>query len=122
MSASGTVTYTPNENFAGDDNLVVRVTDQFGRAANVTVDINVSLNLPPTQELAVQLPPDTDGIDTDGDGNPANDHVYLLLGAGDGFATMADGHPQYTFGFHNLSGLLPAVGAHRPARAHPAPG
>jgi FtsP/CotA-like multicopper oxidase with cupredoxin domain len=38
-----------------------------------------------------------------------NDNVYLLLGAGDGFATMADGKPQYIFSFHDLSHLLPAV-------------
>jgi FtsP/CotA-like multicopper oxidase with cupredoxin domain len=30
--------------------------------------------------------------------------VCMHLGAGDGFAVMADGHSQYTFGFSNLTG------------------
>jgi len=31
--------------------------------------------------------------------------VCMHLGAGDGFIAMTDGHPQYTFGFTNLTGL-----------------
>jgi hypothetical protein len=120
VTGAGTVAYDPNENYLGNDNLVVRVTDQFGRGANVTVNIVVSLQLPPSQDLVMQLPPDTNPEDSDGDGNPANDHVYLLLGAGDGFATMADGYEQYMFGFHNLSYLLPPVGpADPPVRTLP---
>ena len=115
VSASGTVTYTPDLNYAGTDDVSVRVRDQGNRQGFVTILVTVSLNLPPSQDVRVQMPPDTDGIDTDGDGNPANDSVYLLLGAGDGFSTMADGYPQYGFGFSNLSHLLPPVAAGDPA-------
>ena len=115
VSSAGTVTYAPDTNFTGADNLVVQVRDQDGRQGSVLVAISVSLNLPPSQDIKVQMPPDADGIDTDGDGNPANDSVYLLLAAGDGFVTMADGYQQYSFGFHNMSELLPAVAAGDPA-------
>jgi hypothetical protein len=46
---------------------------------------------------------DTDGIDTDGDGDPDNDVVYKRLGAGDGFANMADGKLMYTFSFMDVT-------------------
>jgi|GEM_PF-438117 len=46
---------------------------------------------------------DTDGIDTDGDGDPNNDHVFPHMAAGDGFANMADGKLQYTFGFSDVT-------------------
>jgi hypothetical protein len=45
------------------------------------------------------LPVDTDGVDSDGDGNPNNDFVYAHLAGGDGFSRMADGTELYTFGF-----------------------
>jgi hypothetical protein len=108
---TGTVTYTPDTNYLGIDSFVVTVTDQGGTGVKVdiTINVTVSLNLPPSQDVAVQIPPDEDGIDTDGDGDTANDHAYLLLGAGDGFSTMADGYQQYIFSFRNLSHLLPAV-------------
>jgi FtsP/CotA-like multicopper oxidase with cupredoxin domain len=57
-----------------------------------------------------QCPPDNDGIDTDGDDIVNNDHVCLQLGSGDGFATMADGYSQYTFGFSRYGGLYNAGG------------
>jgi len=57
-----------------------------------------------------QCPPDTDGIDTDGDGIVNNDHVCMQIGSGDGFATMADGYPQYMFGFSRFGGLYNAGG------------
>ncbi len=44
-------------------------------------------------------PQDTDGIDTDGDGNVSNDVAYVHLAAGDGFVKMADGNELYCFGF-----------------------
>ena len=50
---------------------------------------------------------DTDGIDTDGDGNPTNDVVVLHLAAGDGFVKMADGVDIYTFGFSDVTSLPP---------------
>ena len=48
---------------------------------------------------------DTDGIDTDGDGDPNNDNVELRMAAGDGFTNMADGKLQYMFGFSNATGI-----------------
>jgi hypothetical protein len=115
VSEGGTVSYTPVLNFLGTDALTVQVKDQNNRTGTVTVNITVSLNLPPTQAMVVQIPPDEDGIDSDGDGIPDNDNRYLLLGAGDGFSTMADGYEQYIFSFRNLSHLLPAVQAGDPA-------
>lgn len=53
--------------------------------------------------IQVQCPEDTDGIDADGDGDPANDIVCMHLSGGDGFAKMGDGKDQYIFGF----GLVP---------------
>ena len=55
-----------------------------------------------------QAPPDTDGNDTDGDGNPNNDHVSLHVAAGDGFINMADGRLQYMFGFSDVTGVSDA--------------
>jgi len=49
-------------------------------------------------------PPDTDGIDSDGDGNPSNDNVCFHLAAGDGFIKMADGRDMYVFGFSDATG------------------
>ncbi len=57
-----------------------------------------------------QCPPDVDGIDTDGDGVVDNDHVCIQIGSGDGYATMADGYPQYIFGFSRFGGLYNAGG------------
>ena len=53
----------------------------------------------------IQCPPDTDGVDTDGDGIVDNDVVCLHLAAGDGFANMADGRLLYTFGFKDVTGM-----------------
>ncbi len=115
VSDGGTVTYTPDLNFLGEDSLVVLVTDQNDLTGTVTVNATIGLNLMPSQDLLVQIPPDEDGLDSDGDGDAANDHMYLLLSAGDGFSTMGDGYEQYTFGFRDLSHLLPAVQAGDPA-------
>jgi len=115
VSNAGTVTYTPDPNFLGTDSVTVRVRDQDNAQAMVTIAVTVSLSLPPTQDIQVQMPYDDDGIDTDGDGDPNNDNVYMLLGAGDGFSTMADGKEQYIFSFHDLSHLLPTVNPGDPA-------
>lgn len=52
-----------------------------------------------------QKPPDTDGVDTDGDGDPDNDHVFMHVTAGDGFINMGDGQLQYMFGFSDVTDL-----------------
>ncbi len=57
-----------------------------------------------------QCPPDTDGVDTDGDGIDDNDHLCIQLGSGDGFSVMADGKVQYMFGFSDYGGLKNAGG------------
>ncbi len=52
--------------------------------------------------------------DTNGDGVPdvvvaGHPNVKCMhLAAGDGFVTMADGKPLYTFGFSDVTGLLPS--------------
>jgi hypothetical protein len=55
-------------------------------------------------DVLVQEPPDTDEIDTDGDGIVDNDNVFLHMSAGDGFVTMADGRSVYCFGFGDVTG------------------
>jgi hypothetical protein len=70
--------------------------------------------IPSMAAVNVQCPPDTDGVDTDGDGNAANDHVCYHMVGGDGFVNMADGRLLYTFGFSQAP--LPApVGYDVPA-------
>ncbi|MHC4352549.1 MAG: multicopper oxidase domain-containing protein [Planctomycetota bacterium] len=56
-------------------------------------------------DVQSQIIPDTDGIDTDGDGDPNNDHAYMHLAAGDGFVNMADGRLQYMFSFTDVTGV-----------------
>jgi len=56
-------------------------------------------------EINSQFVPDTDGIDTDGDGDPSNDHVFVHLTAGDGFVNMADGKLQYIFSYYDATGV-----------------
>lgn len=58
----------------------------------------------------VQCPGDLDGdavIDVFDPNHPAA--ACLHLGAGDGFAIMADGTELYTFGFSNLTGVMPSM-------------
>jgi FtsP/CotA-like multicopper oxidase with cupredoxin domain len=54
-------------------------------------------------EISYTCPPDTDGIDTNGDGNTTNDNVCYQLAAGDGFVMMADGRQLYMFGFSDAT-------------------
>jgi FtsP/CotA-like multicopper oxidase with cupredoxin domain len=49
--------------------------------------------------VSVECPPDTDGVDTDGDTIVDNDHVCIHLAATDGFSKMADETILYNFGF-----------------------
>ena len=61
-----------------------------------------SMNVAADAAVNVQRPPDTDGIDTDGDGIVDNDHVYVHVSGGDGFINMGDGRLQYMFGFSDI--------------------
>ncbi|MCL5098602.1 MAG: multicopper oxidase domain-containing protein [Candidatus Omnitrophica bacterium] len=59
-------------------------------------------------------------VDSDGDGNPANDVAYYQLSAGDGWATMADGTDLYTFGFTDATKTvtdMTALAASKPTQA-----
>ncbi len=61
---------------------------------------------PARATVYVQCPGDTNGdavIDTPDPQHP--NAKCMHLGAGDGFATMADGHLQYIFSFSNLTGV-----------------
>jgi len=60
---------------------------------------------PGLRTVYTQCVADTDGIDTDGDGDPNDDVVCLHLAAGDGFVKMADGTDLYTFGFMDVTGV-----------------
>ncbi len=58
----------------------------------------------------VQCPGDTDGDatwNTPGETPPSPATRCMHLVAGDGFAEMSDGHPMYTFGFSDRTGVLP---------------
>ena len=56
----------------------------------------------------VQCPGDTNGNAQQDDGETIADNVVCKhLVAGDGFATMSDGNPLYTFGFGEQTGTLP---------------
>jgi len=67
--------------------------------------------------------------DTNGDGipdvvDPAHPNVKCMhLAAGDGYITMADGKPLYTFGFSDVTGKLPSqvINAGLAAANYPAP-
>ncbi len=63
-------------------------------------------------DIVSQFVPDTDGIDTDGDGDPNNDHVFAHLAAGDGFVNMADGKLQYIFSFSDVTGVMDSMVMH----------
>jgi plastocyanin len=61
-------------------------------------------------EVHVQCPGDNDGDarwNTVGETQPLNTEC-LHIAAGDGFVTMADGKVLYTFGFSDVTGVLPA--------------
>ncbi|HUW62024.1 MAG TPA: SdrD B-like domain-containing protein [Candidatus Bathyarchaeia archaeon] len=106
LSPTGIVTYTPAPGFIGADSLEVTVTDQGGLTGVATVAITVdTMAAMSDSTIKIQCPPDTDGIDTDGDGIVDNDNVCLHITAGDGFIKMADGKVLYCFGFHDQTGL-----------------
>jgi FtsP/CotA-like multicopper oxidase with cupredoxin domain len=55
-----------------------------------------------------QCPGDTNGDGIPDVAVPGHDVKCLNLAAGDGFVTMADGKQLYTFGFSDVTGLLPS--------------
>lgn len=71
----------------------------------IAVVVALVISPPLGAEVVIQCPVDADGIDTDGDGDPANDVVCMHLAAGDGFCAMADGSVQYIFGFNDVTGV-----------------
>jgi len=107
LLTTGIVLYMPGTDYMGEDSLTVTVTDLAGATGSVTIPVSVTHVMNPMPVVPIQCPPDTDGIDTDGDGIVDNDNVCIRLGAGDGFARMADGRTAYMFGFSDLSGVMP---------------
>ncbi|PLX93593.1 MAG: hypothetical protein C0619_04285 [Desulfuromonas sp.] len=65
--------------------------------------------VPATAVVNVQCPGDTNGDAViNGSGDPAHPNAQCMhLAAGDGFVTMADGYPQYMFGFADITGTPP---------------
>jgi FtsP/CotA-like multicopper oxidase with cupredoxin domain len=64
---------------------------------------------PSHAHVFVQCPGDTDGDAqwmSPGETQPANT-VCLHLAAGDGYTKMADGRPLYSFGFSDITGVMP---------------
>ncbi|SNB47981.1 multicopper oxidase domain-containing protein [Geobacter sp. DSM 9736] len=76
------------------------------KVINIFLFISMLLYSVSHASVKVQCPGDTNG-DAQWTGSevrpPNTDCIHLA--AGDGFITMADGHPQYMFGFSNVTGL-----------------
>ena len=122
ITQTGILTYTPSASYVGEDSVGVTVTDQGGLTGSVLIAITVveTLSEAPTS-IKIQCPPDTDGIDTDGDGIVDNDNVCLHIGGGDGFVKMADGRVLYMFGFSDLNGVPEEMVMHEGMLAAKAP-
>lgn len=88
----------------------------YGNEQALTVGHAVGQTVATSLMQPSTYPPDTDGIDTDGDGNVSNDVVYINLAAGDGFSKMADSNELYTFGFSDQT--LPALSHSGMAHGH----
>jgi len=80
------------------------------------------ITVPAGSAIYSQCPEDIDGVDRDGDGDPANDIVCMHITGGDGFADMADGTELYVFSFGDVTGVADAnviqagtLGAETPA-------
>ncbi|MDD5707179.1 MAG: tandem-95 repeat protein [Kiritimatiellae bacterium] len=84
---------------AGTERVWAGVHFPYGNAAGLELGYAVGQYMADTLFLPTGYPQDTDGIDTDGDGNVSNDVHYVHLAAGDGFVKMADGNELYCFGF-----------------------
>lgn len=94
-------------------NVTWPVVAQVGPAAGGTapgIGLPLGAGTPPGPMVR---PPDLNGppvdpeplIDSDGDGDPANDVIYMRLGAGDGWAKMGDTNELYGFGFVDLTSI-----------------
>ncbi len=99
---------------------------RYRTLADVTVLLMLLLLFASAQaygDIVAQFVPDTDGIDTDGDGDPNNDHVFRHVAAGDGFVNMADGKLQYIFSFSDVTGVADEMVLHHAmlAAEFPAP-
>lgn len=81
-----------------------------GRCLIITLTLFLSLFVASivTATVKVQCPGDTNGdaIWTGAEVQPANT-VCIHLAAGDGFTKMADGTDLYTFGFSDVTGVMP---------------
>ncbi|MBA7661077.1 hypothetical protein ES703_69089 [subsurface metagenome] len=99
----------PNQPFNGDLNLdgKVNLIDQIAFVEQHPSAVLLAEGLA-EGSVYTQASPDTDGIDTDGDGDPNNDNVSIHVAAGDGFVNMADGRLQYMFGFSDVTGVSDA--------------
>jgi hypothetical protein len=73
LNSDGTVTYTPNTGFTGDDQFTYTVEDSFGNTATGTISVTVTApSAPPiavwtAQNTAVNIPAATAAVDPDGD-------------------------------------------------------
>ena len=86
-------------NEAGTERVWAGVHFPYGNEAGLALGYAVGQYMADTLFKVSGYPQDTDGIDTDGDGNVSNDVAYVHLAAGDGFVKMADGNELYCFGF-----------------------
>jgi hypothetical protein len=102
-------TYTTPGDVVGTEIFTVEIQVSDGLdTATSTIDITVDEGYPadaPQAGIYSQRPADTDPTDSDGDGDPFNDNVYVHVTAGDGFINMADGRLMYMFGFYDVTDI-----------------
>ena len=98
----------------------------LGIAVAVTLaSTSATLSAQQNGSIYTQCPGDTngDGVPDPGSAGYRPNVKCMHLAAGDGFVTMADGKPLYTFGFSDVTGKLPSevVNAGLAAASYPAP-